>query len=34
MVPLNGPQANETTDSQSLLIAFALINHSVNKYAG
>jgi hypothetical protein len=30
MVTLNGPQVDKTTDSQSLLIALALINHSVN----
>src|SRR3979490_680686 len=30
MVALNGLQANEATDSQPLLVALSLINHSVN----
>ena len=30
MVALNGLQVNEATDSQPLLVALSLINHSVN----
>lgn len=30
MVPLNGLQANETTDSQPLPVVLPLINHSIN----